>query len=770
MLTTAGATCRDVEGRTAWLWMVRAAGGMIALLLTVTFGVAAWAQSYAVSGEVRDPAGQMVVGARVELLDGTGAVLAGSWSDASGQFGMQVDATGRCVLVARAAGLKSAARQVSVGSGDAGKVELVLSLAAPETVAVHAAAGLDVYAPDPAEKVFVTSELMDANPGRAGTPVSVPGFPVETASGGIKAPQYFAPGVAGDHGEPIAQYIAVGGYLLPNNLSANAHGNGYADPNMLVGRALEYVEVDGGSFNVREGNHAVNLAATYGLRGSMEPFAAVTGDERDIDVTAGTGGTHGWVAGEAGYGNGLLRRLEHRAQLKANGERVMERGRHRMTLVGIAYYGKSYVPGLVPLGSVAGTLYTNADDTVDPRQREQTHTALVAVNDDWKVDRGEEVQFSGFVRSYNLGLYSDFGQGLIRQREFRTAAGANAEYARSLGSEWWLLAGVDTEREAPRNDDLDRYGFYAAGVMSDGVPTKVDGANVTITPVAPFAAVEGRLGAHAHVYGGWRRDEIDFANQDLVTPGNSFHEWIGVNSPKATVSVTPGAAKWTPVIAASAGESFFTEDPRIGTGSMRPTPVSRAHAYQMEATEALRRTQVGLTVGQTTSGEQLAKIDPDTGLQEDQGPGRVRFATVAVRHSFSHGWVLATLEKADARDLNTGEPTAEAPRTIVDVLGTAERLPLRLNAKAEFEYIGAKPLGTGCAPNPAAECVGVPVKELRMALTRSFREGRITAGLDGMWASGYTGQTLESFYPSLAQQATGVRAAPYAGATVGYRF
>ena len=64
---------------------------------------------------------------------------------------------------------------------------------------------IDIASPDPSQKVLVREELLDANPGRPGAPISIPGLPIETASGGIKAPQYFAPGVAGDHGEPIAQ-------------------------------------------------------------------------------------------------------------------------------------------------------------------------------------------------------------------------------------------------------------------------------------------------------------------------------------------------------------------------------------------------------------------------------------------------------------------------------------------------------------------------------------------------------------------------------------
>ena len=128
--------------------------------------------------------------------------------------------------------------------------------------------------------MLVREEILDANPGRPGAPVSIPGLPVETASGGIKAPQYFAPGVAGDHGEPIAQYIRVGSYLFPNNLSANAHGNGYSDPNILVPSVIENVQTDGGAFNVREGNHSENLAATYGLRSELGSFVTLTGDYR----------------------------------------------------------------------------------------------------------------------------------------------------------------------------------------------------------------------------------------------------------------------------------------------------------------------------------------------------------------------------------------------------------------------------------------------------------------------------------------------------------
>ena len=70
------------------------------------------------------------------------------------------------------------------------------------------------------------------------------------------------------------------------------------------------------------------------------------------------------------------------------------------------------------------------------------------------------------------------------------------------------------------------------------------------------------------------------------------------------------------------------------------------------------------------------------------------------------------------RDRSSGEPTPEAPRTILDVLGTLDTLPLHIQARGEFEYVGAKPLGDGFT--------GVPVKEFRFALLRPFADGRMS--------------------------------------------
>ena len=729
------------------------------------------------SGSLLDPGGGVVPGATIHLLRLADSFKTQTLTDNRGQFLFAKLNPGEYRMTAEFQGFVPATRTVTLADKQ-DQVEIIQFVAVSErieSVIVTAdSSDMNVLAPDLGERVLVRQDLLDANPGRPGAPVSIPGVPIETASGGIKAPQYFAPGVAGDHGESIAQFIAVGGYLVPNNLSANAHGNGYADPNIFVPQVIESVQIDGGAFNVREGNHSVDLAATYGLRSHLDPFLTFIGDPRDMDLITGFNtGPASWIAIEASYGNGLLDRLEHRQQYKINAQQSFTRGAHRLTLAGIGYYGQSYVPGLVPIfGPDANDAnFPNLRDTIDPRQRDQTHTALLALNDIWQLN-GQQLELSGFFRAYNLALDSDFGQGLIRQSEFRTVGGANAEYLKQFSEYFSLLGGLDYEREAPRRDDLDRYGFFDPSRPDYYGPlTAIDANDVTIGSITPDIAAEGNVWRHFRYYVGWRRDEITFDNRELLVPQNSLNKLVGLNTPKATLSFVPGTSRFAPQVALSFGDAFFTEDPRIGLGKTAGSPVAKARSYQLTAGKTTHGTDIRLTLGHVTKSEELAKIDPDTGLQFNEGPSRLRFLTVAVRHKFALGSIQTSISKADARDLDSGEPTPEAPRTIFDLLGTIQKLPRHLEAKGEFEFVGRKPLGTGCDPgNLNAECVGTPVKEFRGALVRPILNGWVDAGANFLIARGYTGQTTENFYPSQIQEVVGVRIPSYVSLSLTYRF
>ncbi len=705
--------------------------------------------------------------ATVSLVADDGKAVQQKTTGSDGQFTFTGIPAGKYTLKLNVAGFDPVNQSLVVRDAETLTMDVQLKLAtAKEEVKVSTdVVDVNVVTPDPAQRLVIRQETLDANPGRPGAPVSIPGLPIETASGGIKAPQYFAPGVAGDHGEPIASYIQVGSYLVSNNLSANAHGNGYADPNILVPEVIGSVQVDGGAFNVREGNHSQNLSATYGLRSRLDPFITLTGDYRDVDLVAGWSpegpDVRSWIVVQASYGNGFLDRLEHRQQYKINGSRVFQFGKHELALFGIGYYGFSFVPGLTPID------VPNLHDTIDPRQKDQTHTGLITLNDVWQVTSSQQIQLSGFFRTYNLALFSNFGDGLVLQSEFRTVTGSNATYTNKLSDSLSLLAGVDYQRDAPRRDDLDHYdSFDPTEPNVYGPFQKVSANNITIGDVSPYLAVEGLLARYFRYYLGFRRDEIDFDNDDLLVPAHSFQNWVGVNNPKATVSFLPKEHSWLPNVSLSAGEAFFTNDPRIGTGTTQGTLVSRSHSYQLVASKTLAGTDFRVTLGHVTTEASLAKIDPDTGLQFDEGPGRLRYLTLAARHYFGFGMLQASYSQADARDLSDGTPTPEAPRLIVDALATFDHLPFHLRARSEFEYVGAKPLGDGF--------VGVPTTEVRGALLRSFRRGRMDLGVNFLIANGYTGQTTEVLAlpddPAAFERAVGVRLPSYVSVSYTYRF
>jgi hypothetical protein len=721
-----------------------------------------------VAGIITGHDGRAIPGAVVRLRGDSGSTQE-TVSSAEGRFALKMVALGTYELSVNAANYQHLEKNVEVAAGG-NELEIQLEPAVLQTVVVSAdVTGGDVESPDAAMKIYASEDLLGANPGRPGAPLSIPGYPIETASGGIKAPQYFAPGVAGDHGEPIAQYIQVGSYLLPNNLSANAHGNGYADPNILVANAIESVQIDGGAFNVREGNHALNLAAIYGLRAHLAPFFVLTGDNRDLTTAAGMSPSdHSWAAIEGSYGNGFLDRLEHRKQFKLNGGRTIHAGDHTLTLVGIGYYGTGFLAGLQPIfgfnsvDSAAG--WRAYPDTIDPRQKDQTHTALIALNDVWRLDDHQELHLSGYFRTYNLSLYSDFGLGLIRQSEFRTVAGGGPAYVNHLTGKFTLLAGLDFEREAPRRDDLDHYNFFdPTQPYYYGPFIKIIGGNVTIAPLTPYIAGQGDLGKHLRYYLGWRQDEVWMDQQNLITPANSWSKWVGVENPKATVTYLPGWSRFAPTISASFGKAFFTEDPRAGALFNGPTsmlPAERARSYQLVMSKTFHQTDVKLTLGHETQNAEYGKIDSDQGLMFPLGPGRIRYLGATVRQGFANGSLQATFEQADARLTDSGNPDngfsiiPEAPRLIGDIVGTYRKLPFHLQAKGEFEYVGRKVVGQGCdeqsylSGDPNAlnyYCLGVPNKEFRFAAARPFLDGRINLGVNLMIASGWTGQTTENF-------------------------
>lgn len=721
---------------------------------------AAFAGTFPLSGYVLDPQGVPVKDAQVLLVNAGGMQINEATTDAEGVFQLRGIPAGQYQLTAQSPSFVIATMSVPIGSGQATVVTLQFKqiISDHQTVAVVATAQ-SILSPDPGRSVVLHDQVLDANPGRPGAPISIPGLPIETASGGIKAPQYFAPGVAGDHGEPIAQYLQVADFLVPNNLPANAHGNGYSDPNFMIAPTLEAVTVDGGAFNVRQGNNSVDLAATYVPQPRIPTFVMFAGDYHDGDVLGGWASknpeTNAWLAGEFSFGNGFLARPEHRTQYKLNGEREFKLGNHNLTVFGGGYYGFSYVPGLIPLKVPV------QDDTIDNRQLDNTYNFLAVATDTWKLSEQRQLVLSGFYRNYALTLRSNFGDGLIQQSETRNVVGGEAMYIQSVRSWLSFQAGLDLRRDAPRNLDLQH-------IDDNGVFQPVTSNNLTLSFVEPYFAFDGSATRYLHFNLGVRQEEVWMNNQDLITPQNSFDRLSSLTLPKGTLSILPPDRWYLPSVALSYGESFHTNDPRIGTdgGVVAPTLLAPSRTYQLVMSKTLKNTQFYLTLRHVTNSLELAKIDPDTGLQEAIGPSRNRVLTASMQRNFSRGSLFLSYAQADARDLFTGEPIPEAPRQIWDAVGSINRLPLHLQVRGEFEFVKAKPLGDGFT--------GVPVTEVRGAVLRTFKEGKISTAANFLIANGYTGQTTETLaLPNESEpfeRVVGVPLKSYISLSVSYRF
>jgi hypothetical protein len=719
-------------------------------------------------GRVLDPQGLSIAYASVSLAPVNQGSAAAATTDQYGYYEFHDVIPGSYHLTAQSPDFAAVSIDVTVIAGGASHADLKFVQLAAKQQQVVVASQPTALTPDPSQRIIVRDEVLDANPGRPGAPLSIPGLPVETASGGIKAPQYFAPGVAGDHGEPIAQYFQVGDFLFPNNLPANAHGNGYSDPNSLIAPGIGAVQIDGGAFNVREGNHAVNLAAAYAPRDRVEPLLELTGDNHDADVIVGWApsnpATRAWVALETGFGNGYLNRPEHRKQFKLNGYRAYTLGRHELRLLGIGYYGFSNIPGLIPRDvPVPG-------DTIDPRQRDRTHTSIVVVSDTWNVTGKQQLDISGFFRTYSLQLRSNFGDGLIQQSEFRTVAGGNTTYVYKFRKDMSLVAGFDLRRDAPRGLDLKRDD-------ANGVFQPVTSNDLTLGIASPYAALDGSLTKYLHYDAGIRQEEVFFNNVDKITAANSFSTQAGLTLPKATFTLSPPGEKFLPIVSFSIAEGFHTNDPRIGPqGSALGTVLVPAHASQLVIQKTILKTELRATLARITNAEELAKIDPDTGLQQDLGPSIIKSVTVSARRYFHIGYLQGSFARADARDRvfsqqTPGQPVPEAPRLIWDAVGGINHLPFGLQAHGEFEYVGRKFLGNDDAGNALT---ATPVREIRGALLRSFAAGRLDAGLNFLLASGFTGQTVESLQvqgdPAPIPRVVGVPLKSYASVSLVYHF
>ena len=218
-------------------------------------------------------------------------------------------------------------------------------------------------------------------------------------------------------------------------------------------------------------------------------------------------------------------------------------------------------------------------DTIDARQSDRTDTALLVASDTWQIADRQQLQFSEYFRTYSLDLRSDFGDGLLRQSEFRTITGGNTSYHRRVKPTISLSAGLDFRRDSPRSAELAR-------ADASGVFQPVTRNNFVISDLAPYASVDGSISQFLTYSVGARYDALSFSNNDRLTPADSYETGAGRTSPRGTLLFRVPSSHF-PVLTFSSGEAFHSNDPRIGLGTTHSTPMAISHANQFVATESV---------------------------------------------------------------------------------------------------------------------------------------------------------------------------------------
>ncbi len=131
------------------------------------------------SGELTDPQGQVVPHATVRMLRRADASVRETRTDATGRFTFPDLNGGEYRITAESSGFAVLDRMLVVHPSGLQAEDLQFSSLAAQAESVNVTASITdrgVFEPDPAQQVMIRDETLDANPGRPGMPVSIPGM------------------------------------------------------------------------------------------------------------------------------------------------------------------------------------------------------------------------------------------------------------------------------------------------------------------------------------------------------------------------------------------------------------------------------------------------------------------------------------------------------------------------------------------------------------------------------------------------------------------
>ncbi len=412
------------------------------------------------SGTVVDASGALIAGASVMVRSENATVERLTRSDNNGAFSISGLPAGNYRLIVSSPGFATKEEPVTIGAtGEQVPLRISLAVSTVSTnVEVQGREDSLIGIADSATQGTVGYKQIDDRPIlRSGEVLeTVPGLIITQHAGGGKANQYFLRGFNLDHGTDFAVFLDG----MPLNLSSHAHGEGYADMNIVIPEFVERLNYEKGPYYAEIGNYSSAGSADvkffktlphnfFQVEGGMYNYARAV-----FGITQKLGSGNLMYGGEAYYDDGPWTHPD--AYKKFNGLLTYSRGddANGLSFTARAYYGKWNSSDQIP---ITAEPLVGPFGTLNPT--DGGNSQRYSLQGEWhRQGANSATTIMGYGFYYDLDLFSDFTYYLndpvkgdqFEQQDRRWVTGVAA--AHTIFSQWFGRKVENTFGLQVRND------------------------------------------------------------------------------------------------------------------------------------------------------------------------------------------------------------------------------------------------------------------------------------------------------------------------------
>ena len=421
------------------------------------------------SGTVVDTSGAVIAGATVLVRSANGTVQRTTQSDRNGSFIISGLSAGNYRLVISNPGFQIKEIPVTIGiTGAPASLQISLAVnALSTTINVQGREDDLIGIADSATQGTVGAKEIEDRPIlRSGEVLeTVPGLIITQHAGGGKANQYFLRGFNLDHGTDFAVFLDG----MPLNLPSHAHGEGYADMNIVIPEFVRRLNYEKGPYYAEIGNYSsAGLANIQYFKTLPQSFFQVEGGmygygRAVFGVSQKLGSGNLLYGGEAYHDNGPWTHPDN--YYKFNGVLTYSRGdsTNGLSITARGYHGKWNSSDQIPVNAVPLVGLFGALNPTDGGNSQR-----YSLQAEWhRQGANSATTVMGYGFYYDLDLFSDFTYYLtdpvkgdqFEQQDRRWVAGLDA--AHTIFSQWFGRKVENTFGLQVRNDWVHN-GLYRA--------------------------------------------------------------------------------------------------------------------------------------------------------------------------------------------------------------------------------------------------------------------------------------------------------------------